>query len=227
MPDFEQSKNVARTKNSHGQGGLNEEAVARFPEARDGVPFLERRGVTIWLTGLSGAGKTTLALAIERRLCGTECVPVVVDGDAIRRTLNKDLGFSPRDRSENIRRIAELARLLTDAGLTVIVAVISPYRDDRKNAAATVGEGRFAEVFVDAPIEICEKRDPKGMYKRARQGLIPEFTGVSAPYEAPTEPAVHVCTDTEPVVDCVERVLRWLENHQRAGVGAAGRPPDE
>lgn len=152
------------------------------------------RGGVLWLTGLSGSGKSTLAMALQRRLFDRGFQAYVLDGDNVRGGLNRDLGFSPDDRSENIRRIAEAARLFADAGIIVITAFISPYREDRHNARGIVGDG-FSEVFVKAGLDACEARDPKGLYARARSGEIPEFTGVSAPYEEPQNPDLVVDTE--------------------------------
>lgn len=152
------------------------------------------RGGVLWLTGLSGSGKSTLAMALQRRLFDRGFQAYVLDGDNVRGGLNKDLGFSPDDRSENIRRIAEAARLFADAGIIVITAFISPYREDRHNARGVVGDG-FSEVFVKAGLDACEARDPKGLYARARAGEIPEFTGITAPYEEPQNPDLAVDTE--------------------------------
>jgi len=134
----------------------------------------------------------------------------VLDGDNVRRGLNRDLGFAPSDRSENIRRVAEVAALMNDAGLIVVTAFISPYANDRARAAQAVGQNRFAEVFVDAPMPLCEARDPKGLYRKAREGSLSEFTGVSAPYESPTAPALRLDTSTCSVDQCVDRMIAWL-----------------
>lgn len=170
----------------------------------------EKPPVTIWLTGLSGSGKSTIAVALEKRLkaLGQSCF--ILDGDVLRKGLNRDLGFSPEDRKENIRRVAEVARLFNEAGLYVIVAFISPYREDRQRARETIGADRFLEVYVNAPLDVCEKRDPKGLYKKVRAGLIPEFTGVTAPYEAPEAPTMILRTDCENVPDSVNSLLRAL-----------------
>lgn len=162
---------------------------------------------TMWLTGLSGSGKSTLAKALERRLfdAGRPCY--VLDGDNLRFGLNRDLGFSPEDRCENIRRVAEVARLMNDAGLTVVTAFISPYRDDRDNARAVVGEGRFVEVYLSTSIEECERRDPKGLYRKARAGELRDFTGVNAPYEAPDSPDLTLDTGALGVGECVDRMV--------------------
>jgi len=157
--------------------------------------LLKQRPATLWMTGLSGSGKSTVAYALEKKLMAAGHLCYVLDGDNVRHGLNRDLGFSPQDRSENIRRVAEIARLMNDAGVIVITAFISPYREDRQRAKEIIGEARFIEVFVDAPLEVCEKRDPKGLYAKARAGLVTEFTGVNAPYEAPEAPALHLKTE--------------------------------
>jgi adenylylsulfate kinase len=152
------------------------------------------QAATVWLTGLSGAGKSTLACALERRLIAAGRMAYVLDGDNLRHHLNRDLGFTPADRQENIRRSAEVARLMNDAGLIVICAFISPLRSDRAMARDIIGADNFVETYVSTPGAVCEERDPKGLYKKARAGLIPEFTGISAPYEVPLEPAMSLDT---------------------------------
>jgi bifunctional enzyme CysN/CysC len=151
-------------------------------------------GLTVWFTGLSGAGKSTIADAVAQRLRAADRVVTVLDGDEIRRGLNADLGFSAADRSENIRRIGEVARLMAGAGLIVLVPVISPYRADRERARAIHAESglAFVEVFVDTPLDVCEERDPKGLYARARAGELTGLTGVDDPYEVPEAPDVRV-----------------------------------
>ena len=148
----------------------------------------------VWLTGLSGAGKSTLATAVEAALIRAGHAACVLDGDNLRHGLNADLGFSPEDRRENIRRAGEVAALFADAGLIVIAAFISPYRAGREAAREAIGAARFLEVFLDAPLAVCERRDPKGLYRRARAGEIAEFTGISAPYEPPEAPALTLDT---------------------------------
>ena len=150
--------------------------------------LLNQRPLTIWLTGLSAAGKSTLAFGLERVLieAGHSCY--VLDGDNVRHGLNSDLGFNAVDRSENIRRIAEVAKLMNDAGLIVITAFISPFRADRDKARAIIGDGVFQEVFLDAGLDACEARDPKGLYKKARAGEVSDFTGIDSPYEPPKTP---------------------------------------
>src|SRR5512143_3121494 len=143
------------------------------------------KACTVWLTGLSGSGKSTIAVDLEKRLWERGVKTYILDGDNIRHGLNKNLGFSPEDRTENIRRIGEVAKLFTDAGMVVLTAFISPYRADRDQVRALMKAGDFVEVHVDCPVEVCEQRDVKGLYKKARAGEIKEFTGISAPYEAP------------------------------------------
>jgi len=168
------------------------------------------RGFTIWFTGLSASGKSTIAVAAEEALYGIGCRTYILDGDNIRHGLNKNLGFSPEDREENIRRIGEVSKLLRDCGIINMTAFISPYRQDRK-AARELGSGdEFIEVFVDCPIEVCEQRDPKGVYQKAREGLIKEFTGISAPYEAPESPEIHLHTDQMSIEECVDFILNYL-----------------
>jgi adenylylsulfate kinase len=170
-----------------------------------------QRGATIWFTGLSGSGKSTLAKQLESVLFGRGFRSYVLDGDNVRHGLNRDLGFSPEDRTENIRRIGEVAKLFTDSGSIAITAFISPYRADRDMVRSIMRNGDFIEVFVDCSLEICESRDPKGLYKKARAGAIPEFTGISAPYEAPLAPELTVRTDELSPDECIERLLMYLE----------------
>jgi adenylylsulfate kinase len=166
---------------------------------------------TLWFTGLSGSGKSTLAVALEQRLVERRVHAYVLDGDNIRHGLNKNLGFSPADRSENIRRIGEVAKLFNDAGVIVLTAFISPYGADRDAVRALLPPGEFIEVLVQCPIEECERRDAKGLYKKARAGQIPEFTGISAPYEAPERPELVLDTAADDVETCVARLLEELE----------------
>lgn len=169
------------------------------------------RGATLWLTGLSGSGKSTLAHRVEKLLIERGAFAYVLDGDNVRHGLNRDLGFAPEDRSENIRRIGEVARLFTDAGALVITAFISPYRADRALVRGLMPEGDFIEVHVAASVEVCEARDPKGLYARARKGEIPEFTGISAPYEQPLTPELVVDTGAADVDTCARAVVAHLE----------------
>jgi adenylylsulfate kinase len=174
---------------------------------------LGQRGVTLWLTGLSGSGKSTLSRALEEALVRRGFLAYVLDGDNVRQGLNRDLGFSPDDRTENIRRIGEVARLMTDAGVICISAFISPYVEDRRRAREMQPEGDFLEVYVRCALEVCEARDPKGLYRRARAGEIANFTGIDAPYEAPDAPEIEVRTDLHPLSECVEQVMAWLTAH--------------
>ena len=170
------------------------------------------RGAVVWLTGLSGAGKSTIAQALERELFQRAMHTYVLDGDNIRHGLNSNLGFSPEDRVENIRRVSEVAKLMADAGTVVITAFISPYRMDRRRAReiALEGNAEFIEVFVEAPLEVCETRDPKNLYKKARAGEIRDFTGIDAPYQAPEDPEIVVHTDQQTVDESVTTVLEQL-----------------
>jgi adenylylsulfate kinase len=170
------------------------------------------RGFTIWFTGLSASGKSTLAVAMEEALYEHGCHAYVLDGDNVRHGLNNNLGFSPGDRTENIRRIAEVAKLFRDAGVISLTAFISPYRSDRDSARKLAEDEHdaFIEVFVDCPVDVCEKRDPKGMYQKARAGIIKEFTGISAPYEPPERAEIHLSTDQLTVSECVQSIMDYL-----------------
>lgn len=170
---------------------------------------MEQNACTIWMSGLSGAGKSTIANALEKRLYTMGKKTMLLDGDNVRMGLNSNLGFSDEDRVENIRRIAEVAKLMNDAGLIVITAFISPYRQDRRNAKKIIGEG-FREVYVSTSIAECEKRDVKGLYKAAREGKIAHFTGITSPYEAPERPDVAVDTAEMDVEACVDHILNQL-----------------
>ena len=171
------------------------------------------RGCTVWMTGLSGSGKSTLAVNLEKALWDRGVGAFVLDGDNVRHGLNKDLGFSPEDRTENIRRIGEVAKLFTEAGVVNITAFISPYRKDRDQVRALMKDGDFVEVLVDCSLEACEQRDTKGLYKKARDGQIPEFTGISAPYEAPLKPELTLHTDREPEAESLAKLIEYLESH--------------
>ena len=165
------------------------------------------RGAIVWFTGLSGSGKSTLAHAGEETLHRQGCRTFVLDGDNVRHGLCGDLGFSSKDRVENIRRIGEMAKLFMEAGVIVLTAFISPFRADRERVRGMVEPGDFIEIYCDAPIGVCESRDVKGMYKKARAGLIAEFTGISSPYEAPEDPELSVNTGTAELDDCVQQVI--------------------
>ena len=180
--------------------------AGKVSEAERAV-LLGQRAATVWLTGLSGAGKSTIASELEKRLIELGRACFMLDGDNVRAGINRDLGFGPDDRRENIRRAAEIARLINEAGLIAITAFISPYRADREMAREIVGAHRFVEVYLDAPLTLCEERDPKGLYRRARTGEIAEFTGVSAPYEPPEQAALVLHTGSQTVDDCIKRLL--------------------
>ncbi len=172
--------------------------------------LLGHGAVTLWFTGLSGSGKSTLCNAVEKRLVELGAIAYVLDGDNVRVGLCADLGFEPADRSENIRRVGQVARLFNDAGVIVLTAFISPYRSDRSSAREILPAGQFVEVFVDTPLEVCEQRDVKGLYARARAGEIPEFTGISAPYEPPEAAEIRLPAGERDVDWCVERVIEYL-----------------
>ena len=169
------------------------------------------KGCTVWLTGLSGSGKSTIAVDLEKRLLERGVHAYILDGDNVRHGLNKNLGFSPADRTENIRRIGEVAKLFTDAGLVTLTAFISPYRADRDQVRALMQPGEFIEVHIDCPVEVCEQRDVKGLYKKARAGEIKEFTGISAPYEAPLQPEMSIDTSGQSVEASALQILAYLE----------------
>ena len=169
------------------------------------------RGCTVWLTGLSGSGKSTIAVQLEKHLLERGVRTYILDGDNIRHGLNKNLGFSPEDRTENIRRIGEVAKLFTEAGLVTLTAFISPYRADRDQVRSIMQEGDFVEVFVDCPVEVCEERDVKGLYKKARAGEIKEFTGISAPYEAPAKAELTILTAGQSVEASAQQIIEHLE----------------
>jgi len=179
-----------------------------------------RSGCVVWLTGLPASGKSTVSRALQRELFSLGKSACVLDGDNIRRGLNSDLGFSRNDRKENVRRIGEVAKLFADAGIICITALISPYRVDRDRVRRMFSDGKFIEVFVNAPIKVCERRDPKGLYARARAGEIKEFTGVSAPYEPPVMPEIELRTDRLSVTESVEKLIKFL--HLRGGKSAVG-----
>lgn len=168
------------------------------------------RSAILWFTGLSGAGKSTLAHAIEERLHQMGCRTYVFDGDNVRHGLNKDLGFSIEHRKENIRRISEMCKLFIDAGVIALTAFISPFREDRARVRDLVKEGDFVEIFCDCSLDVCEARDVKGMYTKARRGEIKEFTGISSPYEKPENPELSLDTGKTPLDECVDKVVAYL-----------------
>ena len=183
------------------------------------------QAAVLWFTGLSGSGKSTLAHAVENALFELGCRTYVLDGDNVRHGLNKNLGFSPEDREENIRRIGEVANLFTEAGVFALTAFISPYRGDRDKARAIAGEGKFIEVYVECPLEVCEERDVKGLYKKARAGEIPEFTGISAPYEEPLNAEIVIDTSQHDLEASAKIVIASL--HAMGGKATSLSLPDE
>jgi bifunctional enzyme CysN/CysC len=174
------------------------------------------RGGILWFTGLSGAGKSTLAVELERALFSNGYQAFLLDGDNVRQGLNADLGFSPSDRAENIRRIGEVAALFAEAGMVIVTAFISPYRADRDRIRALHGQ-YFNEVYINASLEVCEARDTKGLYRKARAGELKEFTGISAPYESPGAPEVEIRTGEHTVQECVTQLLRYVERRFSSG----------
>jgi len=180
-------------------------------ERKEREQLLKQKGVILWFTGLSGSGKSTVANEVAYKLQEMGKLAYILDGDNIRHGLNKDLGFSPEARKENIRRISEVANLFLDAGLITLTAFISPYAKDRNFCRELAGNGRFLEVYTKASLETCEKRDPKGMYKKARAGVIKDFTGINAPYEEPLNPEIIIDTDKETVDKSADKVIKKLE----------------
>ena len=172
--------------------------------------LLKQRGVVLWFTGLSGSGKSTLAINVERELFTSGYLTQILDGDNIRSGLNKDLGFSEEDRKENIRRIAEVAKLFANCGVVTLTSFVSPTREIRELAADIIGEGVFYEIYVNAPLEVCEERDVKGLYKKARAGEIKDFTGIHQPFEAPENPFLEIRTDQMSVNEATEKILRAI-----------------
>jgi adenylylsulfate kinase len=171
------------------------------------------KSCVLWFTGLSGSGKSTLANAVDKRLYEQGLRSYVLDGDNIRHGLNKGLGFSPEDRRENIRRIAEVAKLFVDAGVITLTAFISPYREDRELARGLLEPGEFVEIYVKCPLEECERRDPKGLYEKARRGEIAEFTGISSPYEEPVAPEIVIDSAHTSIEEAADQVIQYLFDH--------------
>ena len=186
----------------------------RMLTRRDKEALLGQRGVMVWFTGLSGSGKSTVAIAVERELQRRGLLCRILDGDNIRSGINNNLGFSETDRVENIRRIAEVGKLFVDTGIITLAAFISPNNALRRMAAGIIGAEDFLEVYVSTPLEVCEQRDVKGLYAKARRGEIKEFTGVSAPFEAPEHPALSLDTSSLTVEESVEKVLELILNHK-------------
>ena len=177
----------------------------------DRVNIKSHRPACLWFTGLSGSGKSTIANAVEQRLNHEfKAHTYLLDGDNIRSGLNRDLGFSLQDRQENIRRLSEVAALFIDSGLIVLTAFISPMRNDRDLARQVINKGPFIEIFVECPLEICEHRDPKGLYQEARKGLITDFTGISSPYEHPLAPELTLQSNENSITECTSKVIDYL-----------------
>lgn len=177
----------------------------------------ERNGhksVVIWFTGLSGSGKSTISVALEKELFEQNITSYRLDGDNIRHGLNQNLGFSPEDRKENIRRIGEVGKLMVDAGVVTMTAFISPYEEDRNTVRDILEDGEFIEVYTKCSLDECESRDPKGLYKKARSGEIKEFTGINAPYEEPSNPEIIIDTENESVEESVEKIVAYLKENQ-------------
>ncbi|HTH59887.1 MAG TPA: adenylyl-sulfate kinase [Paraburkholderia sp.] len=192
-------------------------SVKRFTGTVDGAArasLLHQRPVTIWLTGLSGAGKSTVAYGLERRLVELGHPCYVLDGDNVRHGLTSDLGFRLTDRHENIRRVAHVAQLMNDAGLIVVTSLISPLREDRAMARQIIGNERFVETWISTSLDVCAQRDPKGLYAKARAGEIPSFTGVSSPYEEPSAPALEIDTSLLNESESVERIFEYLSSRR-------------
>lgn len=175
------------------------------------MSLYQQKPCILWFTGLSGSGKSTIANAVEEMLFNLKKHSYLLDGDNIRYRLNKDLGFSKEDRVENIRRIGEVSKLFIDAGLIALTAFISPFREDREIVRELVTEGEFIEVFVDTPLEVCEQRDPKGLYAKARKGEIAEFTGISSPYEPPKKPEIHIRGEHS-IEESVKIIKKYLQD---------------
>jgi adenylylsulfate kinase len=190
--------------------------------------YRQRNGhssMVLWFTGLSGSGKSTLAHRVEEVLFNKGWYTYILDGDNVRHGLNGDLGFSENDRRENIRRIGEVAKLFVDGGVVVLAAFISPYREDRDRVRALFEEGEFVEIYVECDLKTCERRDPKGLYRKARAGELPDFTGIDSPYEEPLNPELVVGTGWLDITDSVNRVVDFLERHEAAknrGTGEQG-----
>lgn len=172
--------------------------------------LLKQKGILLWFTGLSGSGKSTVASALEQKLHSLGKITYALDGDNVRHGLNSDLGFSDKDRVENIRRIGEVSKLFVDAGIITIATFVSPFREDRQKVRELLGED-FIEIFIDCPLEVCESRDPKGIYKKARAGEIKHFTGIDSPYEEPINPEITVSTHLNTLEECVDKLMSYLE----------------
>ena len=174
---------------------------------------LNQKPCILWFTGLSGSGKSTIASAVEFKLFEMNSITYLIDGDNIRHGLNSDLEFNDKDRTENIRRLGEVSKLFVDAGLIVLTVAISPFSNDRMNIRKTVNKDEFIEIFIDTPLKLCEKRDPKGLYKKARSGDLKLFTGLDSPYEKPLKPEIHIKTDESSVDESVKKILDFLKKN--------------
>ena len=175
----------------------------------DREKMLKQKGILLWFTGLSGSGKSTVAVMLEQRLHDKGKLTYLLDGDNVRHGLNKDLGFSSTDRIENIRRISEISKLFVDAGIITIATFISPFLEEREKVKRLLGDD-FKEIYVECPLEICESRDPKGIYKKARQGTIKDFTGIDSPYEKPLNPDITIHTDENSLQECTSQIINYL-----------------
>ncbi|MFQ5485964.1 MAG: adenylyl-sulfate kinase [Desulfobacterales bacterium] len=182
-----------------------------FVTREDREKLHEHKGAVVWFTGLSASGKSTIAHHLEKRLYDLNCSTYVFDGDNVRQGLCSDIGFDEKDRAENIRRIGEMSKLFVDAGIIAITAFISPYLKDREKIKSLFSKGQFFEIFVDCPLDVCVKRDPKGNYKKAFQGIIKNYTGVSAPYETPLSPDLRIFSDKMEATAAADQVVRLLE----------------
>ncbi|OKY24631.1 MULTISPECIES: adenylyl-sulfate kinase [Thalassotalea] len=180
----------------------------------------KQRPCLLWYTGLSGSGKSTVANAVDALLFERQCHTYLLDGDNVRHGLNGDLSFSDEDRIENIRRISEVSKLFVDAGLIVSTAFISPFASDRKMAREKLATGEFLEVYIDTPISVCEQRDPKGLYKKARAGEIKDFTGIDSDYDIPSAPEIHIKTAELTIVECAQQVVQFLEDNHYISTGS-------
>ena len=213
--DLPHAKDLYMTsiKNNEKREGPASQDVTWQPskvDASDRARILHEDPATVWLTGLSGSGKSTIAFELEHQLMKSSHLVFVLDGDNIRHGLSRDLGFSPEHRTENIRRVAEVAKLFNDAGMIIITSFISPYQEDRELARKIIGNDRFIEVHLSTDLQTCEKRDPKGLYKKVRQGNITEFTGISAPYEAPLNPELILDTGKLTIDQSVAKIMQQL-----------------
>ncbi|MBC7941970.1 MAG: adenylyl-sulfate kinase, partial [Chitinophagaceae bacterium] len=207
MPCFRACPVSRPSADARGPQGVQTTDPRAAAIAADALGGCGPAGKVLWFTGLSGAGKSTIATLVAADLRAQRQPTVVLDGDDLRRGLNKDLGFSAADRAENMRRVGEVARLMADAGMTVVVALISPFRAHRARARALFAPGQFIEVFIDTPLALAEARDPKGLYRRARQGLLPGFTGIDSPYEAPEQPEISITTASMSAEQAAQRIV--------------------